>query len=437
MILDLVIAGYSIRLHSKPGADLKPDERFNAFVSTDKTETDLSVEVLPDKGFIPPHAIKVFNAGLMEETAEGPVKTGEPFWEVSATEDTVYVRVQLKDAERNPLLVIPKGKKSWQIFADDPGPGLNPLPYPVDGLVLYYLCSSAGAIMIHGSGVVCDGRGWIFSGRSGSGKTTMARIFDRHGDRVIHDDRLILRKEGNKWIMHSTPVYRNDEPRCAETGHLWVISHGRSNIAVPVSGAAAVATVLSNCIQQNWDKQASERLMSAVDELVSAVRVSMLSFVPDDSIRSYLVARQSGPFSTSAQAASSLLDEGREVMITAGGYSMWPAIRPGERLIITPFNREMPLAAGMVVALRRDGGFVVHRVTEFRRGKLSDFIRTCGDAGIITDPWSGVSEVAGLVYKATPEGGKRIVRPRRMPRYIAGITVAVIQIIKRTTRRKT
>jgi hypothetical protein len=236
--------------------------------------------------------------------------------------------------------------------------------------------------------------------------------------------------------MHSTPVYRDDEPRSAETGHLWMISPGRSNTAVPVSGAGAAALVISTCIRQGWDKEAAERLMASVEDLVSAVMVSRLSFVPDDTIRDYLIARQSNSISTTARAASSILEEGREVMITAGGYSMWPVIKPGEKLIITPFKREIPLATGMVVALRREGGFVVHRVVEFRRGKLSDFIRTCGDAGMIADPWSGLSEVAGLVYKATPGGEKQKISSRRMPRYLSAMAVAAIQIINGIRHRR-
>jgi hypothetical protein len=437
MICDLAIAGFRIRLHSQGDIKLEPDERFNAFIVSGETaEPELFIEVFQGREVIPAGAEKVFDGGLVEESAGGPVKTGEPFWEVAATADAVYVCVHLKETERSPLLVIPRGKMSWQVYADDPGPGINPLPYPVDGLVLYFICSAAGAIMIHGSGIVCNGRGWIFSGTSGSGKTTVARIFDRNGDRVIHDDRLILRKRGSKWIMHGTPVYRNDEPRSAEADHFWAISHGRSNIAVPVSGAEAAALVLSNCIQQNWDREAAERLMASVDDLVSTVRVSRLSFVPDDSVRDYLVVRQGESFTTAAGAASSLLEEGREVMITAGGFSMWPAIKPGEKLIIKPLSKEMPLAAGTVVALRREGGFVVHRVAEFRKGGQSDLIRTCGDAGMAADPWSAVSEVAGLVYKITPGGGRQMISPRRMPRFISAIAVAVIQVLKSSMRRK-
>ncbi|MCK7538055.1 MAG: hypothetical protein MZV63_47405 [Marinilabiliales bacterium] len=224
-------------------------------------EPVLTVDIFPGKAAIPPDAVKVFDARLMEETPDGPRDSGEPFWEILTGEGMTWAKVFLKEPACNPVIAMPHGKMIWQIYADleesktDPnlvasGGKQMQLVFPdiagnntrqvltnkgakaknklrwvatpklsipslilVDGLLLWFLSSAMGDIMIHGSGVVCGGRGWIFTGKSGSGKTTMAGIFDRAGDRVIHDDRLILRREAHGWVMHSTPVYRNDEPR--------------------------------------------------------------------------------------------------------------------------------------------------------------------------------------------------------------------------------
>lgn len=415
-------------MQSDDGITLRPDERFSAFMAAVEGEPEMTVDVFPGKAEIPADAKKVFDARLMEETPDGLRDTGEPFWEILTREGMAFARVYLKDPLSNPVLVMPDGRMNWQIFADCQGPDVNPLPYPLDGLLLYFLSSAAGDIMIHGSGVICGGCGWIFTGRSGSGKTTMAGIFDRAGDRVIHDDRLILRREAGGWVMHSTPVYRNDEPRSAAVDHLWGIAHGRSNISIPVTGAEAVAMVLSNCVQQNRDREAASQLATAVEELVSSVRVSRLSFVPDGSLRDYLMARESVNAVTAAEAASAILADEKPVTITTGGYSMWPAIRPGDRIVIMPYDHQIPLAKGMVVALRRDGGFVVHRVTDYRRGQFMNFIRTRGDAGIIYDPWVPTSDVAGLVKKVTEDNKTIMISPQRMPYYIASLAVAIIKI---------
>lgn len=294
---------------------------------------------------------------------------------------------------------------------------LNPLPYPLDGLLLYFLFSKGGDIMIHGSGVVSGGRGWLFTGRSGSGKTTMARIFDSAGDRVIHDDRLVLRRERSGWVMHNTPVYRNDEPRSAPLDHLWVIRHGTANVSEPVAGAEAVAMILSNCIQQNWDREAASQLAAAADDLMVSVNVSRLSFLPDASIRDYLLLRETPDKALAADAVLSMLDEGCSVTVTAGGYSMWPAIRPGDAVIIAPCGDSVA-AAGQIVALRRDGGFVLHRITQVMTVSGRKLIVTCGDAAARADEPAGAEMIAGVVQSVNRSG--RLIPPprRRWPRWL-------------------
>ena len=90
---------------------------------------------------IPAGAAKVFDAPLLEDAPAGPRQSGEPFWEVAADEEAIYVKVSLKEPVRYPLLIIPRGKMLWQLFTDEAGSEINPLPYPLDGLILYFLTS--------------------------------------------------------------------------------------------------------------------------------------------------------------------------------------------------------------------------------------------------------------------------------------------------------
>ncbi|NLE35175.1 MAG: hypothetical protein GX622_08730 [Bacteroidales bacterium] len=307
---------------------------------------------------------------------------------------------------------------------------VDPLPWPLDGLLLYFLFSRAGEIMIHGSGVLCGGRGWLFTGRSGSGKTTLARIFDRVGDRVIHDDRLVLRLEDGSWVMHNTPVYRNDEPRSAPLDHLWVIRHGAANVSEPVAGAEAVAMILSNCIQQNWDREVASRLAAAADDLAATVRVSRLSFLPDDTIRDYLMLRETEEKQLAAATVIGMLGEGRTVAVTAGGFSMWPAIRPGDMVVISPHGAGQA-AAGQIVALRRDGGFVLHRIIKVMKVSGRKRIVTCGDAAVRADEPAGRETIIGMVLSVTRSGRQLPAPRRRLPRWINRMGAMVAGWVRR------
>ena len=81
----------------------------------------------------------------------------------------------------------------------------------------------------------------------------------------------------------------------------------------------------------------------------------------------------------------------------------------------------------MVVALRRDGGFVVHRITAIQQGKLSTFIKTQGDTGMIPDPWSTEKDVAGLAREIIRGGKTMKIRRRRMPYFIGNIAATLVR----------
>jgi len=155
------------------------------------------------------------------------------------------------------------------------------MEYPLDGLILYYLTVIHGDIMIHASGVNNAGHGYIFSGISGKGKTTMATLWDKAGARIIHDDRLILRNSGNGYVMYNTPVYKNDEPAQSPVNGIFIIDHGLKNEMAPVRGATAISMVMANCIQHNWDSGIIKGLLGSVSAICAEIPVFKLRFKPD------------------------------------------------------------------------------------------------------------------------------------------------------------
>ena len=159
------------------------------------------------------------------------------------------------------------------------------------------------------------------------------------------------------------------------------------------------------------------------------MRVSRLSFLPDGSIRDYLLLRETPDKTLAAGAVLSMLDEGRAVTVTAGGYSMWPAIRPGDTVVIDPIGTRLP-KIGEIVALRRDGGYVLHRVTGVTAGRDTTLIRTQGDSVRHEDEPSYAGMIAGVVVSVVRSGRQRQPPPRHLPGWMNRMTAAVARWVR-------
>jgi hypothetical protein len=72
-------------------------------------------------------------------------------------------------------------------------------------VVCALLAFRAGGVLFHGAGIVRHGRAYLFFGRSGSGKSTTARLSP--DDLVLNDDLVLIMPEPRSggWMVHATP----------------------------------------------------------------------------------------------------------------------------------------------------------------------------------------------------------------------------------------
>jgi len=112
----------------------------------------------------------------------------------------------------------------------------------------------------------------------------MAGLWEDTGAKVIHDDRLIIRKTGSAYTMYNTPVYNNDDPQASPLNRIFIIDHATTNKIVPVQGALAVSLVMTNCIQHNWGAEIISGLLGAVSVMCEEIPVARLFFLPDKSV---------------------------------------------------------------------------------------------------------------------------------------------------------
>jgi hypothetical protein len=290
----LNIADYIISFESSgSGPDLIPENRFLRNISKDPA-SDLLITIHNNSFELPAGAEKVFHAPLVEEINGTMIKHGDNFWSVYKHRSDIYIKTIFPQSKtgKEGLLKFSLTSRKWDLYLHKAGKETDPLEYPLDGLILYYLTVMYGDIMIHASGVNHSGNGYLFSGVSGKGKSTMARLWDKSGTKVIHDDRLIIRKTTGSYFMHNTPVYNDDEPRSAPLKKIFLIDHGLENKMIPVRGATAVSMVMANGIQHSWNKEIIAGMMGSLSVLCSYIPVYKLSFKPNRTIIDYILENE-------------------------------------------------------------------------------------------------------------------------------------------------
>jgi len=126
-----------------------------------------------------------------------------------------------------------------------------------------------------------------------------------------------------------------------------------------------------------------------------------------------------------------LLSEGKTIRIKAHGYSMYPCIKPGSLILIEPLSVKGKLVPGEIIAIKREGGLIVHRLTKIinKNGVISYIAR--GDSNAYADNPIKIDKIAGRIVRAESTGENPVpadIRINTMPNYF-GNRIRVICII--------
>ena len=100
----------------------------------------------------------------------------------------------------------------------------------------------------------------------------------------------------------------------------------------------------------------------------------------------------------------SLLAEGKTIRIKAHGYSMYPCIKPGSLLLIEPLSVKGMPRPGEIIAIKRENGMIVHRLSKIitRNGVTSYIAR--GDSNATADNPVKIDKIIGRIVRAETTG---------------------------------
>ena len=155
-------------------------------------------------------------------------------------------------------------------------------------MVMYALATAKkGTALFHAAAVSCDNRGYMFLGKSGTGKSTHAGLWVKHieGAVLMNDDNPVVRiSEGQAMVYGSpwsgkTPCYRNVS---CPLGGIVLLSQAPYNQIKRIHGLEAYMTLMSSISGQRWDEGIADGLHQTENELASNMPIWHLECLPDE-----------------------------------------------------------------------------------------------------------------------------------------------------------
>ncbi len=160
-------------------------------------------------------------------------------------------------------------------------------PFSLDSvlrIVHTLLLARKGGFLVHASSAIRNGRAFLFSGVSGAGKTTMARLAPPDAA-LLTDEISYVIPEGGRYLAVGTPFFgelaRVGENLSAPIECVYLLAKGLENKIEPVEGTDAVRGLLGNILFFARDPEFVKLVFDAAFDFASRVPVRRLTFVPD------------------------------------------------------------------------------------------------------------------------------------------------------------
>ena len=168
-------------------------------------------------------------------------------------------------------------------------------PYSLDSvlrIVHTLLLARKGGFLLHASSAIRNGRAFLFSGVSGAGKTTMARLAPPDAALLTDEISYVTLQDG-RYTAVGTPFFgelaRVGENLRAPIECVYLLSKGPANKIEPIAGAEAVRGLLGNILFFARDTEFVKLVFDAAVEFVNRVPVRRLTFVPDSRVWELIV----------------------------------------------------------------------------------------------------------------------------------------------------
>lgn len=157
-----------------------------------------------------------------------------------------------------------------------------------NSLMLLFALNTArlNTLLIHASVIRYRENGFVFLGKSGTGKSTHARLWleNMEDAALLNDDNPVIRLEnedvfvyGSPW-SGKTPCYKNERIKLKAIVRL---SQASTNRIMKLSRLEAYASLISSCSCMKWVRNMSDGVCDTVEKVIGQCGCYFLECLPD------------------------------------------------------------------------------------------------------------------------------------------------------------
>ena len=150
--------------------------------------------------------------------------------------------------------------------------------YIYTGMSFYKQLINHGGLMLHSSAVVVDGKAYLFTAASGTGKSTHTALYLRaFGSRafILNDDKPALRFEDGGFFAYGTPwsgkTAQNTNVRVPVAG-ICVLHRGEKNEISRIYGKDAIFGIYAQTMHPQSAKY-MDKLLSLIEKMIALVPI--------------------------------------------------------------------------------------------------------------------------------------------------------------------
>ena len=158
-----------------------------------------------------------------------------------------------------------------------------------NSIMLLYAFTSAtyNTLLIHASVIANEGKGYVFLGKSGTGKSTHSQLWLKYipDSYLLNDDNPVIQITqegiyvyGSPW-SGKTPCYRNEK---AVLGGIVRLSQAPQNQITPLKGVMAYAAVTPSVSAMRWERTMADGIHNTLSDLITHIPVYHLQCLPDE-----------------------------------------------------------------------------------------------------------------------------------------------------------